>query len=130
MGDSAKCEAEDSAGPVPGLQLRLRLASGARMGPGRAELLESVARTGSIAAAARAMGMSYRRAWMLLDALATEFGASVVEARPGDAHGGSAHLTELGEALAASFRRIEAKARAAAADEMAVLEGLCVRPKG
>jgi molybdate transport system regulatory protein len=111
-----------------GLHLRIVLRGGATLGPGRAELLEGIRTHGSIAAAGRAMGMSYRRAWLLVEETSSEFGAPMVAARPGGIAGGGAALTELGEAALALYRRAEAHAAAAVTDELAALEAL-VRAK-
>jgi molybdate transport system regulatory protein len=100
-----------------GLTLRLLGKSAAAMGPGKAELVERIARTGSISAAARAMGMSYRRAWQLVEALNTAFREPVIETAIGGKRGGGARVTRYGEVLVARFRAMEARAsRAIAAD--------------
>src|SRR5271167_1603053 len=71
--------------------------SGARIGPGKAKLLESIRDTGSISAAARDMGMSYKRAWMLLDSISQAFTEEpVVTAASGGAGGGGAIQTAFG----------------------------------
>ncbi len=104
------------------LKLTLVLDFGARLGPGKAALLESVRVTGSISGAARAMGMDYKRAWLLVDSLNRAFDAPVVERRAGGLHGGGAVLTELGEDLLARYQRLEAAATGLAADDLAALE--------
>ncbi len=105
----------------PGLRLRLVLAPGVMLGPGKADLLEGIRDTGSIAAAGRRMGMSYKRAWSLVEGLNASYRAALVEtARGGAAHGG-ATLTPLGAEILAAYRRLQAKATAAAADEIALL---------
>src|SRR5262245_47352769 len=73
------------------------------VGPGKIELLKAVRDTGSISAAARHMGMSYKRAWYLLDTLNKGFHQPVFEASPGGRGGGGARLTALGETLIASY---------------------------
>ncbi len=114
-----------------GLHIRVVLDQGSVMGPGRAELLENIRSLGSIAAAGRAMGMSYRRAWMLVDTTSRDFGAPVVAAAAGGAQGGKAGLTELGESVLALYRQIEAKAAAAAAVELAQLAAVATKiPQG
>src|SRR3954453_1829378 len=75
------------------LKLTLVLNSGARIGPGKAALLGSVRETGSISAAARAMGMDYKRAWTLVDSLNRAFHIQVVERTTGGPRGGGARLT-------------------------------------
>jgi molybdate transport system regulatory protein len=104
------------------LKLTLILTSGARVGPGKAALLESVRATGSIAAAARAMGMDYKRAWLLVDSMNRAFATPVVERTAGGPRGGGAVLTALGEELLARYRRLEAAAAVLAADDLDALE--------
>jgi molybdate transport system regulatory protein len=89
------------------LSVRLRFGADARIGPGKIALLEAIARTGSIAAAGREMGMSYRRAWLLIDSLNRMFDAPVVHASSGGAHGGGAGLSALGEQLVTAYRAME-----------------------
>lgn len=91
------------------------------LGPGKIELIEAIARTGSISAAGREMGMSYRRAWLLADALNHMFRHSVIVAAIGGARGGGAELTDFGRALAAAYRRAEARTRIAVEEELAPL---------
>jgi molybdate transport system regulatory protein len=107
-----------------GLHVRVVLSRGVALGPGRVELLRLVGELGSIAAAGRAMDMSYKRAWTLLDATAKAFGAPVVVASPGGASGGQAALTDLGMRLVRLYQAIEEKAAAAAAAELAALQKL------
>ena len=80
--------------------------SGARIGPGKAKLLESIRDTGSISAAARDMGMSYKRAWVLLDSINQAFTEPVVTAAPGGAGGGGASLTPFGAEVLERYNRI------------------------
>jgi molybdate transport system regulatory protein len=91
------------------------------LGPGKIDLIEAIARTGSISAAGRAMGMSYRRAWLLADALNHMFRQPVIIAATGGAKGGGAELTDFGRALAAAYRRAEARTRVAVEEELAAL---------
>jgi molybdate transport system regulatory protein len=102
------------------LTLRIDIGDQRKLGPGKARLLELIAKHGSITAAGRAMGMSYRRAWMLIDDLNTMFAAKLVEAKPGGAGGGGAHLTDVGREVLAAYRRIEA--HATSAPDLAVLQ--------
>jgi molybdate transport system regulatory protein len=99
------------------LWLRIDLADG-RVGPGKIALLEAIAEAGSISAAARSLGMSYRRAWELVAELNQTFPSPVVERITGGAGGGGAKLTRLGEALVLGFRDIEAAASRAAAQHL------------
>lgn len=87
------------------------------MGPGRAELITRIDRTGSISAAAREMGMSYRRAWQLVEALNASFRQPVIRTEIGGRHGGGARVTAFGRKLVKRYRMMEEKAsRAIAAD--------------
>jgi molybdate transport system regulatory protein len=99
------------------LWLRLDFADG-RVGPGKIALLEAIAEAGSISAAARSLGMSYRRAWELVAELNQTFSSPVVERITGGPGGGGAKLTRLGEALVLGFRDIEAAASRAAAQHL------------
>jgi molybdate transport system regulatory protein len=88
------------------------------MGPGKAELIERIAATGSISAAARDMGMSYRRAWQLVEALNATYREPVVQTAIGGQRGGGATVTPFGRRLAAQFRAMESKASAAIAADL------------
>lgn len=100
-------------------RVRILIGEGMVLGPGKVDLLEAIGRAGSISAAGREMGMSYRRAWLLVDALNHMFPDALVIASPGGAHGGGAKLTDYGRDVAAAYRRVEARARAAMREEMA-----------
>ena len=101
-----------------GLTLRVLGPAGPAIGPGKAELVERIARTGSISAAARDMGMSYRRAWQLVEALNAAFKEPVVATAIGGTRGGGASVTAFGERLVARFRAMERKASAAIAGDL------------
>jgi molybdate transport system regulatory protein len=101
-----------------GLTLRVLGRGGAALGPGKAELVERIGRTGSISAAAREMGMSYRRAWQLVEALNKAFREPVVATAIGGTRGGGARVTQYGARLVARFRRMEARASAAIAADL------------
>ncbi len=111
-------------GPLSRASLRLRIVFSAdrQIGPGKADLLDAIARTGSISSAARDLGMSYRRAWMLADELGRLFKKPILTTAAGGAHGGGAQLTEFGHALLAAYRRIEDRAAEAACAELAAFE--------
>jgi len=109
------------------LSVRVDLAPGGRVGPGKVRLLELIAQTGSISAAGREMNMSYRRAWMLVDSLNQALGTEVVETRTGGSAGGGAHLTEAGREIVQRYRALEAKAGRAAAPDIEALEALARR---
>jgi molybdate transport system regulatory protein len=99
-------------------RLRILLGADIAIGPGKADLLDAVARTGSISAAAREMGMSYRRAWLLVDTMNHAFRAPLVEAAKGGAGGGGARVTTFGLEALARYRAMELKAAASVAAEM------------
>ena len=93
----------------PVIRLKIAFNEDARLGPGKMDLLEAVKRAGSISAAGRELGMSYRRAWLLLDAVNTMFGQPAIETSAGGSHGGGARLTLFGENLLAAYRSVEAE---------------------
>lgn len=111
---------------APGLtHLRVTFSDDFYMGPGRADLLEGIAATGSIAAAGKAMGMSYKRAWSLVQALNDGFGRPLVEASRGGAGQGGATLTQDGTFVLERYRAMqEATRRAIAADVTTVAKRL------
>jgi molybdate transport system regulatory protein len=94
-------------------KLRILFGTEIAMGPGKADLLEAIAETGSITAAARRHGMSYRRAWLLVDTMNRCFREPVVAAGTGGSGGGGAVVTPFGLAVVARFRALESAARAA-----------------
>ncbi len=104
------------------LSIRIDLAPGGRIGPGKVALLEQIAATGSISAAGRAMRMSYRRAWLLVEALNGLFREPVVATQTGGSHGGGAALTPFGRELVAAYRAVEREAHELAATRLAALE--------
>lgn len=89
------------------------------MGPGKAALISHIDATGSISAAAREMGMSYRRAWLLVEAINASFVEPVVITATGGKRGGGASVTEYGRQLVMQFRAMEEKSSAAIADDLA-----------
>src|SRR5687768_18577555 len=101
-----------------GLTLRVLGQRAPAMGPGKAELVERIAETGSISAAARAMGMSYRRAWQLVEALNRDHREPVVVTATGGKDGGGAKVTPFGRRLVALFRAMEDKSSAAIAADV------------
>lgn len=110
----------------PRLRLRLVLGQSIAVGPGKADLLAAVAESGSISAAGRLMGMSYKRAWYLLDTMNRCFREPLVAASKGGKGHGGAHLTPMGEQVLALYRGIEARAVTAAAAELEAFTGLTV----
>ncbi|MBI4969238.1 MAG: LysR family transcriptional regulator [Rhodospirillales bacterium] len=102
-------------------QIRLLIGAATALGPGKVELLEAIARTGSISAAARAMGMSYRRAWVLVEGINQSFRRPLVVTATGGKGGGGAQVTEEGLDVLGRYRAMEAKAARAIAPELADL---------
>jgi molybdate transport system regulatory protein len=103
------------------LNLRIEFGGQDAVGPGKIRLLELIGSSGSIAAAGRDMGMSYRRAWLLIDEVNRCFRKPVVEKRAGGDGGGGAALTPFGRALVTHYRAIEAKAAAVATPHLRAL---------
>jgi molybdate transport system regulatory protein len=95
------------------------MGEGLILGPGKVDLIEAIDRSGSISAAARTMGMSYRRAWLLVDALNHMFNRPLVVAASGGSRGGGAQVTDFGRDVAAAYRRIEERTRSAILEELA-----------
>ena len=112
--------------PPPKIQFRLRITKGddIAVGPGKVDLLEAIVATGSITAAAKALGMSYRRAWLLVDTMNRSFRTPVVEAEAGGTRGGGTRLTPLGADVVRRYRAVEAKAAKAGAADLAALTKL------
>ena len=107
------------------ISLRVNLKKGAAFGPGKAELLERIRDTGSIAAAGRQMKMSYTRAWGLVVAMNRDFRSPLVESAKGGAARGGATLTALGAEVLERYRRMQsASERATAADLRALRDKL------
>lgn len=99
---------------LPRLSIRIDLGSDDRVGPGKIALLRAVRSERSISAAARSLGMSYRRAWLLVDALNRSFGAALVETHVGGSRQGGARLSKLGDAVVDGYDEIARRAAGAA----------------
>lgn len=95
------------------VKVRVRHGDEIAMGPGKADLLDAIATTGSISGAARSMNMSYRRAWLLVDVMNRAFREPLVRSSTGGAQGGGAEVTDLGRTVLAAFRAMEAASAAA-----------------
>ncbi|MFW1917343.1 MULTISPECIES: winged helix-turn-helix domain-containing protein [Acinetobacter calcoaceticus/baumannii complex] len=95
------------------LQIRILLEQNIAFGPGKADLLEAIERTGSISQAAKSMNMSYRRAWQLVDTMNQCFETALVETQTGGTHGGGAAVTALGQKVLEHYRQMEINARQA-----------------
>jgi molybdate transport system regulatory protein len=115
-----------SAGLKPVARFRLRISLGelTAIGPGKVALLEAIRDHGSLTAAARALGISYRRAWTILDETNRALRYPAVASAAGGTQGGGSLLTPVGEEVVARYRRIEADAAAACQDDLRALQGL------
>ena len=120
-----KPKSGDTAGGGDRLSIRLDLAIGARIGPGKVAVLEEIARSGSISAAGRALGMSYRRTWELVEELNRSLGTPVVETAAGGSGGGGTVLTRAGKAVIERYRAIEMDTALAARKHLLALHRAC-----
>lgn len=112
------------------LSIRIDLPSGDRIGPGKIALLEAIRTTGSISAGARRLGMSYRRAWLLVEEINAAFREPAVTAETGGRRGGGATLTPVGTRILDLYGSIEGKARGAASAEFRAFARLVRSRKG
>jgi len=117
-------DARNNASPKP--QIRIMFRKAIAMGPGKADLLRAIDETGSISAAARALGMSYRRAWLLVDTMNQCFKTPVVDTLTGGQKGGGARVTETGHEVLNRYLEMEAKAAASVKKELAEFMRLMV----
>ena len=101
---------------TPVLKIRLQILCGdaIAMGPGKADLLEAIEREGSISAAGRVLGMSYRRCWMLVDVMNHCWAAPLVDTNTGGKQGGGAHVTEMGKQVLSLYRALQKSVSASA----------------
>ncbi|MYM42019.1 LysR family transcriptional regulator [Pseudoduganella sp. CY13W] len=116
--------------PQPSILVRPRIYIGAdiSIGPGKIDLLRRIDETRSIAAAARAMGIPYKRAWLLLDALNQAFGRPLIQTASGGKGGGGATLTPLGLQLVICYAALEERLNADSTAELEALRGLATSP--
>jgi len=103
---------------------RIYIGDGIALGPGKIDLLRAVGETRSIAAAARSLGVPYKRAWLLIDSLNEGFGRPVVETATGGKGGGGASLTPLGQQLVERYDALETSLNASAGKELQALRDL------
>ncbi|MBS0274513.1 MAG: LysR family transcriptional regulator [Proteobacteria bacterium] len=103
------------------LTIRVDFEPGHALGPGKVRLLEQIEEAGSIRGAASALKMSYRRAWLLLQALEKTFGAPLIETATGGAKGGGAALTGSGKKVVRLYREMERRAATATATQAKAL---------
>ena len=106
------------------LLVRVKLQGGGVFGPGKAELLEQIGQLGSISAAARAMRMSYRQAWKLIETMNGAFREPVIATSQGGVRGGGATLSPLGKQLIRSYRSLQQKAARSTATDLEVIADL------
>src|SRR5262245_7923146 len=121
MARSGGSRRDAKRGARPQLWLRIELGDGHRLGPGKIELLERIDEHGSISAAGRAMQMSYRRAWLLVESINASFREPAVVTQQGGSLGGGAVLTELGREVVRRYREIEQRALSAASEPLDAL---------
>ena len=121
--------AKSSAKSLPSLSVRIDLEPEGRIGPGKIQLLENIRECGSISAAGRAMEMSYKRAWDLVDEINRICGQAAVEPQTGGKNGGGAVLTPFGISLVKRYRKIERNAASAVRKELQALRSEIGRPK-
>jgi molybdate transport system regulatory protein len=110
------------------LTLRIDFDRDRAVGPGKIKLLELIDKHGSISEAGRQMGMSYRRAWVLVDNLNHCFRAPVVASQTGGQHGGGASLTELGRGVVEHYRAVERASQTASAGHIEALAAALAEP--
>lgn len=113
-----------AANRTPGARLRIVLEPDIAIGPGKADILEGIRDTGSIAAAGRRMGMSYKRAWLLVETMNRCFRTPLVETSRGGSSKGGAALTATGEEVLARYREMERLTGDATRGEMRALRRL------
>lgn len=107
-------------------RIRILLGSSIAIGPGKAALLQAINETGSIAAAGRQMGMSYRRAWLLAKTMNACFRGPLIDATKGGLGGGGARLTRMGQEVLSLYRTMEDHAATAVVEDMEKLRSLMV----
>ncbi len=131
---SCKPAAEpDNLRVMQALKVKIQLYCGDEiaMGPGKADLLDAIAHNGSISAAARVMDMSYRRAWLLVDAMNRCWQEPLVETSPGSAKGGGARLTPMGQSVLQHYRTLQSRLAMSctSADYLALEKAMRTIPK-
>lgn len=107
----------------PEVRFRVDFSEACSVGAGKIELLEAIARTGSLSQAARELSMSYRRAWLLVDSLNRDFDAPVARTSVGGSGGGGAVLTDFGRELIAAYRALESGIRELADRKLRAIAG-------
>ena len=113
---------------TPTIRLRIDLTAESALGPGKISLLEHIESTGSLSKAARELGMSYRRAWLLVETMNRSFKEPLVTTLAGGKHGGGTQLTAMGEQVLQRYRQLCAQALAAVQDDFDELGDLLAPP--
>jgi len=109
-------------------RIRIKVGDQIALGPGKIDLLEAIAETGSISAAARAIGLSYRRAWDMVDIMNRCFKTPLVEREKGGRGGGGTKLTSLGNSTIKTYRQMEARALKASEPQWQSLKNSLKKP--
>ena len=115
---SSRADREQTSPSAPGIRVRVDFYDRCSVGTGKIRLLEAVERTGSLSQAAREIAMSYRRAWLLIDSMNTEFDTPVISATVGGSGGGGAKLTSFGREMISAYRALESRLAALAAEHL------------
>lgn len=110
-------------------QVRILIGAATALGPGKVRLLEAITETGSISGAARAMSMSYRRAWMLVNAMNRSFRGDLVATLTGGKGGGGARITDRGRDVLRRYHEMEAKAESSVLKEVTEFAELMADPE-
>lgn len=123
----------DTPAAPANIKLKIQLMCGEEiaMGPGKADLLDAIVAHGSISGAGRAMDMSYRRAWLLVDVMNRCWREPLVETSPGSSHGGGARVTAFGAQVLAHYRALQARLSGASdcPDETALAAAMLAEPR-
>jgi molybdate transport system regulatory protein len=112
---------------TPVIRFRIDFAEHSSLGPGKIRLLEAIRESGSLSKAARELGMSYRRAWLLVESLKQSFREPVTVASTGGKHGGGMLITEFGAALVKSYRQLEHDFETLAARRFTAISSAVIR---
>ena len=110
------------------IKIRIPFGTLSAIGPGKADLLEAIERRGSISAAARDMGMSYKRAWDLVDTMNHAFREPLVVTATGGSHGGGAQISSFGLDILHRYRDMQVKARTAITADLDSFLGTIIQP--
>jgi len=126
--NAAGAHREQAAAGFPEIRFRVDFDDRCSVGIGKISLLEAIVRTGSLSQAARELGMSYRRAWLLVDSMNADFDTPVISATVGGSGGGGARLTSFGQELVQAYRKLEARLTALTAEHMSTVAAHAAGP--